>query len=99
MHHSKFGHEQINGKAVGIPFSIDEMQSICKKASEVLNVHVFGGDCIISSEGDIQIIDFNDWPSFAPCRDVASQHIARCVHNVIEKELSIRAYSTILKEA
>ncbi len=99
MHHSKFGHEQINGKAVGIPFSIDEMQSICKKASEVLNVHVLGGDCIISSEGDIRIIDFNDWPSFAPCRDVASLHIARCVHNVIEKELSIRAYSTVLKEA
>lgn len=86
MNHSKFGYEQINGKAVGIPFSIDEMQSICRKASEVLNVQVYGGDCIISPEGDICIIDFNDWPSFAPCRDIASIHIARSLDLAIKKK-------------
>ena len=70
--HSKFGLEVINGFPTGIPFSIDDLRSICDKAAKVLNVHVYGGDCIVSPDGDIRIIDFNDWPSFAPCRKEAA---------------------------
>jgi hypothetical protein len=61
------------------------MRAICQKASEVLDVKIYGGDCIISPEGDIRIIDFNDWPSFAPCRNEAAPHIAKCVMNAIRK--------------
>lgn len=24
-----------------------------------------GGDCVVSADGELKIIDFNDWPSFA----------------------------------
>ena len=84
MGHSKYGHEAINGKARGLEFDKEKMKEICRNASEVLDVKIYGGDCIISPEGDIRIIDFNDWPSFAPCRNEAAPHIAKCVINAIK---------------
>lgn len=38
-----------------------------------------GGDAIITEKGEIYIIDFNDWPSFAPIKDLASKAIARLI--------------------
>ncbi|MBR5332473.1 MAG: hypothetical protein IKV32_04140 [Muribaculaceae bacterium] len=81
--HSKYGHEEINGKSQGIEFDIEQLKQICQDAADALDVKVYGGDCIISPEGDIYIIDFNDWPSFAPCRDEAAPHIAKCILNHI----------------
>ena len=83
--HSKYGHEAINGKSQGIKFDLEKMKQICQSASEVLDVKIYGGDCIVSPEGDIRIIDFNDWPSFAPCRDEAAPHIAKCILNAIKE--------------
>lgn len=77
--HSKYGHEAINGHSQGISFSLDTLRNICQKAAEVLDVTIYGGDCIVSPQGDIRIIDFNDWPSFAPCRNEAAPHIARAI--------------------
>ncbi len=86
LHHSKFGHEQINGKATGIPFSENEMREICSEAAEVLNVDIYGGDCIISPDGEIRIIDLNDWPSFAPCRDMAAPYIGMAIERIVKKQ-------------
>lgn len=83
--HSKYGHEAINGKSQGIEFDVNKMRQICQNASEVLDVKIYGGDCIVSPEGDIRIIDFNDWPSFAPCRVEAAPHIAKCILNTIKE--------------
>ena len=77
--HSKYGHEAINGHSQSISFSLDTLRNICQKAAEVLDVTIYGGDCIVSPQGDIRIIDFNDWPSFAPCRNEAAPHIARAI--------------------
>lgn len=85
QHHSKFGLEQINGTAKGIPFDSTALRQLCSRAAEVLNVHIYGGDCIISDDGTIRLIDFNDWPSFAPCRDDAAPYIARRIYNLISK--------------
>ena len=52
---------------------------MCQKASDVLEVKIYGGDCIVDRDGSIRIIDFNDWPSFAPCRQQAAPYIAKCV--------------------
>ncbi len=82
--HSKYGHEAINGKSQGIKFDVEKMKSICQEASEVLDVKIYGGDCIVSPEGEIRIIDFNDWPSFAPCRNEAAPHIAKCIFQAIK---------------
>ncbi len=83
--HSKYGHEAINGKSQGLKFDKELMRDICHKASEVLDVKIYGGDCIVSPEGDIRIIDFNDWPSFAPCRQEAAPHIAKCILSTIKE--------------
>jgi len=80
LNHSKFGLEAINGKANGIPFDIDYLKKTCSRAAKVLNIHIYGGDCVVDASGNICIIDFNDWPSFAPCRDVAAKYIAECIY-------------------
>lgn len=82
--HSKFGYEVINGKSQGIKFDLKYLKKICNDAANELNVIIYGGDCIVAEDGSIRIIDFNDWPSFAPCRTQAAPHIARGVINVIK---------------
>ena len=78
--HSKFGYEQINGEASEIQFNTDNLRQLCDEAAKVLHVKIYGGDCIIDEGGMIHLIDFNDWPSFAPCRNQAVPYIAECIH-------------------
>ena len=82
--HSKYGHEAINGKSQGIKFNLKEMKNICQRAAEELNVVIYGGDCIVAPGGELRIIDFNDWPSLAPCRNEAAPHIAKAVISLIK---------------
>lgn len=77
--HSKYGHEAVNGRSRGLSFDEDYLKKICQEASDILDVKVYGGDCIVDPDGSIRIIDFNDWPSFAPCRQEAAPFIAKCV--------------------
>ncbi len=86
--HSKFGLEAINGENRGYPFDIEKLKEYSNRAAEALNVPIYGGDCVVSSEGDIKIIDFNDWPSFARCRDEAAPFIAECIKRRILKNIS-----------
>ena len=86
--HSKYGLEEVNGKSQGISFDVKELKSICNQAANELNIEIYGGDCIISPEGQIQIIDFNDWPSFAPCRVEAAPHIAKRILTLIKERQS-----------
>jgi hypothetical protein len=81
--HSKFGLEAINGEAKGIPFNEDALRSICNSAAEALKVEVYGGDCIVAPDGTIRIIDFNDWPSFSPCRKEAAIAIGDAILKTI----------------
>lgn len=83
--HSKYGYEAVNGKSQGIPFSLDRLKEICQRASEVTEVKIYGGDCIVDPDGSMRIIDFNDWPSFAPCRREAAPYIAKCVLNAVKE--------------
>lgn len=88
LSHSKFGLEAINGEAQEFKFSVEELKKACDKAGEVLNVQVYGGDCVVDEQGNFKIIDFNDWPSFAPCRDEAAPKIAECIHNKVSEALA-----------
>ena len=63
----------------------------CRKAAELLGLQIYGGDFIIDAQGNAQIIDVNDWPSFRICRDAASDAIGRYAAKFI---LSARAAST-----
>lgn len=77
--HSKYGWEKVNGHSQGLDFDLQGLKDICQCAADELNVVVYGGDCIVDPDGTVRIIDFNDWPSFAPCRNEAAPHIAKTV--------------------
>ena len=79
MKHSKFGLEKINGEPTGISFKVETLQQICNQAASVLQVDVYGGDAIVAADGSMRIIDFNDWPSFAPCREEAADAISELI--------------------
>ena len=83
--HSKYGYEAVNGKSQGIHFDEQYLKDMCQRASEIMDVRIYGGDCIIDADGSIRIIDFNDWPSFAPCRAEGSVAIAKCVLKAIRE--------------
>jgi len=84
--HSKFGLEKINGKPEGIAFCEYELKRTCSQAADALGVHIYGGDCVVcENDGSIKIIDFNDWPSFAPCRNDAAPHIAAAICTAMEE--------------
>lgn len=75
--HHKYAHyENINGKLVYNPFDADQLKQIATNAAAVLRVDIFGGDAIVDTNGNMHIIDLNDWPSFAPCREAAAEAIA-----------------------
>ena len=61
----------------GYPFHERALKRLAEHAAETLDLEIYGGDAIISPEGKITLIDFNDWPSFAPCRGTAANAIAK----------------------
>ena len=86
--HSKYGNEAINGPARGLHFDEEGLKKMCQDASELLDVKIYGGDCIVDADGTVRIIDFNDWPSFAPCRQQAALPIAKCIMAAIKNHKS-----------
>ncbi|MCI8997877.1 MAG: hypothetical protein HFJ95_02630 [Muribaculaceae bacterium] len=83
--YSKDGSDSVEELPQHPSFDLDHFKAICNKAAEALDIKIYGGDCILSPEGEITIIDFNDWPSFAPCRVEASAVIARAILSEIKK--------------
>ena len=74
---SKFGSEEHNGKAHHYPFSVEEMKKAVDRLATSIGVIVYGGDAIVRSDGSFVIIDFNDWPTFSPCREEAAKAIKK----------------------
>ena len=83
--HSKYGYEAVNGKSRGLHFDLEHLKDICQRAADILDVKIYGGDCIVDPDGTVRIIDFNDWPSFAPCRAEAAPYIAKCVLSAVKE--------------
>jgi hypothetical protein len=71
-----------NGRA----FDVRALRQLASRAASAAGLDVFGGDVIVSSSGRLTLIDLNDWPSFALCREPAAEAIAhylmRHVHGV-----------------
>lgn len=66
-------------------FDEERLKALCNAAADVLDVKIFGGDCVVTPDGLIRIIDFDDWPSFAPCRQEAATHIAKFIMSAIKE--------------
>ena len=71
-------------------FDHDAFKEVCNRAAEALDIKIYGGDAIIFPDGTFTIIDFNDWPSFAPCRVEASGVIARAILAEIKKHTAAK---------
>jgi hypothetical protein len=74
---SKFGDEKLNGDARHYAFDEKELKTAADNVAQKTGIDVYGGDAIITENGKYYIIDFNDWPSFSRCRDVAADEIAK----------------------
>ena len=83
FNHSKFGCEEINGKTRYYVLDEERLKHIAFETADILNVDIFGGDVIVTAKGDIFLIDMNDWPSFAPCREGAALFIAQRIYQHI----------------
>ena len=73
---TKFGCERVNGDAHHFAFNELRLQEACARMAAITGLRVYGGDCIVRSDGTFAIIDFNDWPSFSRCREDAADAIA-----------------------
>lgn len=69
-------------------FDEEKLKALCTAAADVLDVRIYGGDCILSPDGKMRIIDFDDWPSFAPCRQEAAVQIAKYIMSAIKERSS-----------
>ncbi len=47
------------------------------------SLEVFGGDIVVGADGRMMLIDLNDWPSCAPCREPAAVAIAHHLHECL----------------
>ena len=72
------------GSAMLPDFDAEALRTLCTRAAELLDVRVYGGDCVVGPNGELTIVNFNDWPSFAPCRRQAASAIARTVFNIVK---------------
>lgn len=77
--HAKFGLEAVNGECSHFQFDVSAFERQMRRMAEHIGIRVFGGDAIIRADGTYVLIDFNDWPSFAPCRQEAGKAISQIV--------------------
>lgn len=70
---SKFGLEVHNGAPQGYAFDRTSLQQYATAAASLCGFTLYGGDCIVRPDGSFALIDFNDFPSFAPCVHEAAQ--------------------------
>ena len=58
------------------PVEHTAMRELADAGAAALELEVFGGDCIRGADGRLWLIDLNEWPSFARCRNEAAAAIA-----------------------
>lgn len=62
------------------------LRVFCDAVARSLGVSVYGADVVCRPEGSFSLIDFNDWPSFAACRDEAAHAISNLILNNSSKQ-------------
>lgn len=88
--HSKFGNEKRNGIAQHFGFNLPELRAAATRLARLTGIDVYGGDCIVDREGRFFIIDFNDWPSFAACKEQAADAISQLVNGLLATNVKIK---------
>jgi hypothetical protein len=66
-------------QAAEVPAPLPALWEAARSGALALGLEVFGGDLVIPDDGRPILVDINDWPSFARCRDEAASAIASYV--------------------
>lgn len=76
---SKFGLERADN-VTSVRYDLDShrLKQLADRAAQLWGISVYGGDAVVGKKG-LFIIDFNDWPSFSPCREAAAEAIVECL--------------------
>lgn len=69
----------VKGTTFFFPSGQERLKDVATKMAKDAGLMVYGGDAIIGANGEINIIDLNDWPSFAPCVEEAATAIASVI--------------------
>ena len=59
-----------------VPAPIPRLWDAAQAGARALGLEIFGGDLVVGADGRPMLVDVNDWPSFARCRDEAADAIA-----------------------
>lgn len=70
----------------GAAFDEARLRDLAFRAARAVDLDVFGGDIAVPEDGSPVLIDLNDWPSFAPCRDDAALAITEYVRRAVGRE-------------
>ena len=76
---TKFGLEVHNDQYGEIRLDAGQLRQTAQKAAKAIGLDIYGGDCIVTPEGEIHIIDMNDFPSFSAVRQNAARAIAELI--------------------
>ena len=76
---TKFGDERRNGRPHHYFYERRNLQASAELLSRLVDVPIYGGDAVVTADGDFFIIDFNDWPSFSRCREEAAEAIVQLI--------------------
>jgi hypothetical protein len=63
-------------EAPTIPAPLERLWDAVQAGALALGLEIFGGDLVVGDDGRPVLVDVNDWPSFARCRDEAAGAIA-----------------------
>jgi hypothetical protein len=66
----------------------DLLRILAVRAAARLRLDIYGGDFVIGPGGQPTLIDFNDWPSFAPIRAEAARAIAGYVRRQVRERVA-----------
>jgi hypothetical protein len=58
------------------PGALTALREAARAGARRLGLEVFGGDLVLPAAGAPVLVDVNDWPSFARCREEAAEAIA-----------------------
>jgi hypothetical protein len=71
-----FFHHLVTSGPADVELDLALLRRRARQCGDVLGLDVFGGECVVTADGCLPVIDVNDWPSFAPCRPAAARAIA-----------------------
>lgn len=60
-------------------------RQLAERAATALGLAIYGGDLVVGEGEEVLLVDVNDWPSFARCRDEAAAAIAEHLFTLLNE--------------